>query len=201
MSESKVLLLGATGLVGGHALKILLDNEKVATVYTPTRRPLEVKHEKLINPTVDFSTLTGEEEFFMVEACYCALGSTIKKAGSQEAFKQVDHDLVIQLAQWVFKNGCQNFAVISSVGADATSSNFYLKTKGQMEEDLRKIGFQNLKILNPGLIIGKRNESRPLETLSQALAPLFDPLLLGPLKKYRSIKAQDLAHQLVADLD
>lgn len=196
----KVLLLGATGLVGSCVLEILLANDKYQTIYAPTRRPLLIQDKKLQNIVVDFNNLTGDEDFLKVDVCFCCLGTTIKTAGSQVAFKRIDHDLVIDMAQKVRKAGCNKFAVISSVGANSESSNFYLKTKGEMENDLYKIGFTHLKIINPSLIIGKRGESRPLETLGQTIMPLFDGLLLGPLKKYRTIKAKDLAQILVESI-
>jgi uncharacterized protein YbjT (DUF2867 family) len=201
MKEQRVLLLGSTGLVGSYVLDDLIDLDRVSKVYAPTRRSLPVTHSKLENPIINFDELKNSDSFFQVDVCICCLGTTIKKAGSQEAFKKIDHDLVISTARNVHENGCENFFVISSVGADSKSSNFYLKTKGEMEENLRKIGFKNLQIINPSLIIGKRNESRPLESLGQAFMPMVSPIFIGPFRKYRPVKAEVLAKQLVSFLN
>jgi uncharacterized protein YbjT (DUF2867 family) len=130
-------------------------------------------------------------------AC-CALGTTIAAAGSQDAFRRVDFDCTLAFARFALRAGARRFVLVSSVGADAGSTNFYLRVKGEVEDALRALPFESLVVLRPGLLLGDRRESRPAEALARFVAPLFNPLLLGPLAKYRSVYADRVAAAMVA---
>ena len=128
---------------------------------------------------------------------YCCLGTTIKKAGSQEAFRTIDHTLVITIAELMRKQGAGQFLVISSMGADSNSKVFYNRTKGEMEEAVKEIGYPCLRILRPSLLLGKREEFRFGEKIGLILTPLLKPFLIGSLKKYAPVEAESVAHFMV----
>jgi uncharacterized protein YbjT (DUF2867 family) len=137
----------------------------------------------------DLATLTAED-FQGAQDVFCALGTTIRKAGSQAAFRHVDLDLPLRAAEQALKAGAEQFVVVSSVGADADSKNFYLRTKGEMERELAKLPFYALHVLRPSLLIGKRPEFRLGEAIGMKLAPVLDLLTFGPLRKYHSMQAE-----------
>jgi uncharacterized protein YbjT (DUF2867 family) len=188
-----VLLAGSTGLVGAEVLKLLLADPRVRRIVAPSRRPLPADS-RLENPVTDFMHLTGGESWWRVDAVICALGSTIRKAGSQAAFHKVDHDLPLLIARYAKAQGARSYAFNSSVGADAGSGNFYLRTKGEAEQDLEECGFPSLTIVRPSVIGGKRQESRPLEKLAIALLQVARPLVP---RRYRVVHAAKIARILL----
>ncbi|NHB67756.1 hypothetical protein G8O23_03565 [Bacteroidales bacterium M08MB] len=133
-----------------------------------------------------------------INYAFCCLGTTMRKAGSREAFRKVDFDMVVDFAQKAKTAGIERFAVVSSIGANPKSKNFYLKTKGQVEEELKKIGFARLVIVRPSLLLGKRNERRIAEDIGKVLYSIFSILFIGPLKKYKGIKDEDVAKAMIA---
>jgi uncharacterized protein YbjT (DUF2867 family) len=137
----------------------------------------------------DLGSLVAND-FQGAQEVFCALGTTIRKAGSQAAFRHVDMELPLRAARESLKAGAEQFIVVSSVGADASSKNFYLRTKGEMERELAQLPFKAIHILRPSLLIGKRQEFRLGEALGIMIAPVLDLLTLGPLRKYHSIRAQ-----------
>ena len=147
--------------------------------------------------TVDFQRIEQSLGAFPVERVYCALGTTIRKAGSPEAFRQVDYECTLALARWARAQGATDFRLVSSAGADASASNFYLRVKGETERDLATLGFTSLQIFRPGVLLGERTESRLGERIGQALSIAVGPLLLGPLAKYRATRAEDVARAMV----
>lgn len=182
------VLAGASGLVGGHVAR-LAAADTVALV----RR--EMAGLRLPQRVVDFGALDLGE--LRVERVYCALGTTIRKAGSQAAFRLVDFDYPMALARAARAAGATDFRLVSSVGADARSSNFYLRVKGELEEALAGLGFASLMIFRPAVLLGDRGESRPGEMVGKALSVAVGPLLLGPLAKYRATRAEDVARAMV----
>jgi len=191
------LLAGATGLVGRACLRALLDNEAYATVAVLTRRPLDETHPKLRVHLVDFGR---PDQLRPVEAdeAFCALGTTMARAGSQSAFRAVDYLAVLSVADLSLEGGARQFVLVSSAGADPAASNFYLAVKGEAEAAVSKRPFASVHILRPGLLLGDRQESRFAEGLMRAVAPAFNPLLLGPLTKYRAISAERVGRAMVA---
>ena len=184
-----VLLAGGTGLVGTRLTRLLSACRDVALtslVRTP-RSPAEraINFEALV---ADPLGLAGPDRIDVGISC---LGTTIRKAGSQTAFRRVDHDYVLAVARAALGNGARQFIMISSIGAGG--SGFYLRVKGEIEEAVRSLGFARLDIIRPGLILGGRRERRPIERFAQQLAPLLNPLLVGGLRRYASVPAHTVA--------
>src|SRR5687767_7160300 len=152
------LLAGATGLVGGHLLDDLLDSPGYARVYAVTRRPLGREHPRLANRIVQFDRLVSQLKGTTCTEAYCCLGTTIADAGSQEAFRQVDLGYVLAFARAARAAQAQRFVVVSSVGADPGSKNFYLRVKGEMEAAVSALGFPALDIMQPALLLGWRRQ-------------------------------------------
>ena len=193
-AQSKVALLaGATGLVGTTLLDILLESDDFSRVVAVTRRPLAREHPRLANRTVQFDKLASQFAGFSCHSVFCCLGTTIRAAGSEEGFRKVDVDYVLALARVAQAAQAQRFIVLSSVGADAHSKNFYLRTKGEMEEALVKMNLTALDILQPSVLLGWRGELRPLEFAATLLMPLVNPLLVGTYAIYRGIPVRTLA--------
>jgi uncharacterized protein YbjT (DUF2867 family) len=186
------LLAGASGLTGGHALEALLSAPDVARVLAVSRRPLGREHPRLANRIVQFERLEAQLKGISCDVALCCLGTTRRQAGSPEAFRAVDVDCVLSFARAARSAGARRFVVISSVGANADARNFYLRTKGEVEQQLGNVGFESLDILQPSLLLGWRGEVRPLELAALAVMPLLNPLLRGKYLPYRSISARVL---------
>lgn len=187
LTPQRILLAGATGLTGEHLLDRLLNEPTVECVLAPTRKPL-AEHQRLENPVGKLEGLLPQLSG-KIDTAFCCLGSTLKDAGSQEAFRNIDHDLVLAFAARARELGARHLVVISSLGADPTSSIFYCQVKGEMEQALRAQGWPQLTIARPSQLLGPRMQVRPVERLT---APL-SYLLPG---KYRGISACALAHAL-----
>jgi uncharacterized protein YbjT (DUF2867 family) len=187
---------GATGLVGNLLLHKLLDDPQVAHVIAPTRHPLAA-HPKLVNPTFngkDWPALPPLEE------AYGCLGTTRKAAGSDEAFRAVDLELTRAFARAARTAGARRFGLISSVGADSRSRLLYPRTKGEAEAAVSGMGFENVAIVRPSFLVGERAESRPGEKLLITAFRIADPILIGPLRRWRAVRAEDVAAALIAAL-
>jgi uncharacterized protein YbjT (DUF2867 family) len=189
----RLLLAGATGLVGEAALRRALDAPQVAQVVAPTRRPLPA-HPKLLNPVVDFDALPGDADWWRVDAVACALGTTIRDAGSREAFRRVDHDYPLAIARHAHAHGAAAFALVSAMGADAGSRVFYSRTKGEIEDALAGIGFASLTLLRPGLLGGERKQHRGGERLALRVLEVLDGVLP---QRYRIVPAERVADALL----
>lgn len=198
----KIILFGATGLIGNELLKLLLSN----TGYQVTafrRHPIVADRQPttFVNEVIQFENLEEQSSRISGDVVICCLGTTIKKAKTKENFRKVDHDLVLKVASIAAANGVKSFMVISSIGADPTSRNFYLKTKGEMERDIQALAFERIWILRPSMLTGNRKEFRLGEKTGIALAKVMNPLLIGPLKKYRPIAAETVAKAMLALLN
>lgn len=189
-----VLLLGATGLVGRHALHQALDDPRVARVIAPTRRPLpahpKLENAKLENPVVDFDALPGDAAWWAVDGVICALGTTIRQAGSKAAFRRVDVDYVIDTAKRARAAGAQRYALNSSAGANAASRIFYLRCKGEAEEAVQALGYASVTIVRPSLIGGERDAPRPSERRTARLLDALGGLVPA---RYRVVPAERIA--------
>jgi uncharacterized protein YbjT (DUF2867 family) len=189
------VVTGASGLVGGLLLDGLLEDPLYREVLSLGRRSLPKQHPKLVQRAVDFARLE-EETLPSVDDAFCCLGTTIKKAGSQEAFRAVDHDAVLAFAKATRKAGARRFLVVTALGANPDSRVFYNRVKGEVERDLQGLGFESLVILQPSLLLGDRAESRPGEraaiVASRVLAPLLRPF------GGRPIEARTVARAMVA---
>ena len=175
----KVLILGASGLVGSNALEQTLAHPSITQVIAPTRKPLP-HSSKLTHPVSDqLELLLPEVITWGVDAAICAMGTTIGKAGSKEAFRQVDYVLPLAFASRAHQQGAETFALVSAIGASVDSSFFYARTKGEVERDMKLVGFRSLTILRPSIIGGKRDETRFAEGLALRLSRLLAPVLPG----------------------
>ncbi|MDO9606252.1 MAG: NAD-dependent dehydratase [Hydrogenophaga sp.] len=190
---SRLMLVGATGLVGHCVLQQALADVRVNQVVAPTRRALP-PHPKLLNPLVDFDHLPVDAGWWVVDAVICTLGTTIKVAGSQAAFYRVDHDFPLQVARLAQRQGAKAYALNSALGADPASRVFYSRTKGELERDLQTLGYPSLTFVRPGLIGGERQQNRPAEQLAVRLSTLLQPLLP---RRYRVVPAGRIAHHLL----
>ncbi len=192
----KCLIAGATGLIGSHALRLLLDSPEVHQVVSVARKSLP-SHPKLNQVVITFGAL-DTEQLPSCDVALCALGTTIKAAGSQKAFKTVDHDYVLAFARAAKRAGVRTFVLVSALGADENSKVFYSRIKGETERDIKDLGFESVVILRPSLLIGERKESRPLEKMAILMAPLYRQFLVGPLKQYTPVRANKVAEVMVA---
>lgn len=155
----RLLVLGATGLVGSHVVDLAIEDERIDEVIAPVRRPLP-QRPGLVAPRVDFKQLPEVAPWWQADAAICALGTTLKKAGSRGAFQRVDHGYVLQAARLAQRHGTRTFVLNSAMGADPGSRIFYNRVKGEVERDLREVGFDSLTLVRPGLIGGEREEFR-----------------------------------------
>jgi uncharacterized protein YbjT (DUF2867 family) len=187
------LLAGASGLVGGYVLDALLDAPDFSRVFAVTRRPLGREHPRLANRIVQFEKLETQLKGQTCHVAFCCLGSTLKQAGSQQAFRQVDFDYVLAFARTARVAQAQRLVVVSSAGASAQSKHFYLRVKGEMEAALEVLDFPALDILQPGPLLGWRGELRPGELLASLVMPVLNPLLGGTRMPYRGITARKVA--------
>ena len=191
--EKNALIIGATGLVGENALKTLLQSNIYKEVIALVRTPLEYQHKKLKEIIINFDHLDEYQSLFAVDDIYCCLGTTIKKAKTQENMKKIDVDYPVKCATLGKKMGAKQFIVISAIGANSNSAIFYSRIKGMLEENLAALSFDALLILQPSLLLGERDEFRFGEKISSIIFPLLHPLLVGPLKKYKGIHAEKVA--------
>lgn len=172
----KLLLVGATGLVGRHVLELALADERVTQVVAPVRRPLP-EHPRLLAPQVDYEQLPEDADWWRADAVICTLGTTMKLAGSREAFRRVDHDYPLQVARLAHRHGTPTYALNSAVGANARSRFFYNRVKGELEAHLGEVGFASLALVRPGLIGGQRADHRRGEGAMLRVLGLLEPLL------------------------
>ena len=191
------LIAGASGLVGGHCLELLLKSDRYSQVISVGRRELPLIHPKLEQKVIDFNKLASYAADLAVDDVYCCLGTTIKKAGSEEAFYKVDHTYVVDLAKVTANKGASQFIVVSAMGADAGSMFFYNKVKGEMEQDIQQQGFETVHILRPSLLLGDREEQRTGEELASKIMKPLSNLMVGPLKKYKPIEAETVAKAML----
>lgn len=172
----KLLLVGASGLVGSHVLQRALVDERVSEVVAPSRCVL-ISHPKLTVPLIDFDNLPTDAPWWQVDAVICTLGTTMKRAGSQAAFRRVDHAYPLAVAKRVRQQGAPTYVLNSAVGADVESRFFYNRVKGELERDLAACGFDSLTLVRPGLISGLRQEFRAGERAAECVLKLLGPLL------------------------
>ena len=192
--HNKSIVLGSTGLIGKHLLTYLC--EKDLSVIAITRRPIEDIPKNASPMIIDFDEFLDQGHLPDCEHIYICLGTTIKKAGSQESFKKVDLDYCLGFAKKARESGATTISLVTSVGANADSKNFYLKIKGKLENEIKAMGFDSVNIFQPGLLLGNRDEIRPLEFLGQYGSFLLNMFLFGSLKKYRSIQASKVANAM-----
>ncbi len=200
-ANRKAMIAGATGLVGSQLLARLLQSDLYAQVIAPSRKPLATTHEKLTTEIFAFEEIpdlaVASPSLFQVDDVFCCLGTTLKTAGSKQAFEAVDYGHVLALAKACEQQGAQRFFLGSAVGANPESSNFYSQVKGRTEVAVSKLGFSSVYWIRPSLLLGERDEHRAGEAWAQRLAPLFSPVLAGPLRQFRPVTAADVASHIM----
>ncbi len=194
--KTNALIAGATGLVGSELLNLLAAKDYYESVHLPVRSETALVTPNVVQHKVDFFNLDTFNPGVSFRDVYICLGTTHKKAGGRAGFYRVDHDIVMNVAQWAKTHGAERLSIVSSIGADAGSRSFYLKTKGQVEQELKALGFRQLTILRPSLLLGNRQEFRRAEALAAKIYPLFTFVLQGRLKKYRAVQASKVAEAM-----
>ncbi len=187
------VIIGASGLIGSKLLNQLLHSSDFEKVISLGRKKLKLKHRKLHQEIIDFEDKDTYNSFIKGDVFFCCLGTTQKQTPNRDDYYKIDHDYPVNMANAAVENGINQFHFISAIGADATSGNFYLKTKGETESDLKNAGLKRLFIYQPSLLTGRSHNKRLGERIAAFAMKLINPLLLGSLKKYRSIAALTVA--------
>ncbi|NQY54392.1 MAG: NAD-dependent epimerase/dehydratase family protein [Campylobacteraceae bacterium] len=195
--KKKALLLGASGLVGSFCLKYLLEDDSYSSIIVLSRKELNIKNDKLSVLITDFKNLNDLCKDIKVDDVFSCFGTTIKKAGSKEEFYKIDHNFVLNLAKILLVNGARQFLLVSSMGANSSSSIFYNKVKGDIENDLEKLNYESLKIFRPSVLIGDRKEKRLGEDIFKFISKYMPFLFVFSLKKYKGTKVNDLAFTMI----
>ncbi|MCG8476935.1 MAG: oxidoreductase [Cytophagales bacterium] len=185
----KALIVGASGLVGGYVLDLLLASPHYSVVISVGRKVLPVDHPKLEQRKVSFDALDEQDLEEEADDMFCCLGTTIKKAGSREVYRKVDCDYVLASARLGLKAGVRHFLIVTALGANPDSRIFYNKIKGETEQLLEMLAFEQLSILQPSLLLGDREEFRLGEKIGACLFKAFSWMFVGKLRKYRAIPA------------
>ena len=191
------LIIGATGLVGEECLKELLASSIYEKVIVLARKQPQMENPKLKTIVVDFDKLEAYKPEIKADDIYCTIGTTIAKAGSQAAFKKVDYEIPLRVAEIAKQNGAKKFILVSAMGANSGSGIFYSRVKGELEDALKKLNYDSLIIFRPSLLIGNRKEKRTGEAIGVFVAKKLSFLFTGPLKKYRGTPVEVLAKKMV----
>lgn len=187
------LIIGSTGLIGFKLLELLLESDEYPSVITFVKRDSGIQHPKLKQYIIDFDKPETYRELVVGDDFFCTIGTTIKKAGSQEAFRKVDFEYPKHFAAIAQQNKVKQFLIVSSLGADAASSNFYLRTKGEIQDFLKGCLFESVSVFQPSLLLGNRKEFRLGEKIGAFFMKLFSFIFIGNLKKYKPIQSEAVA--------
>lgn len=191
----KAIIAGASGLTGSHLLNILLQQPGYDEVLVLVRKELPVSHKKLVQVITDFTQLEQHQNLINGHAFFCCLGTTRHKTPDMVGYRRIEFEYPVQLARMACDNGIAQYHLMSSLGANPDTSSFfyYTKLKGETEQAIEQLHLPCLHIYRPSLLTGERNEHRPEERFASAAMKIIDPLLIGGLKKYRSISAATVA--------
>ncbi|MFT4525759.1 MAG: hypothetical protein ACI85F_001915 [Bacteroidia bacterium] len=184
-------LAGGTGLIGSFLTQFLDEDSDFESIQFLSRKRVDLSDKFQVVDLSEMSKLTA------INVGFCALGTTMATAGSKEAFYKIDHDLVLDFAKSCKQVGAKTFVLVSSVGANSKTSNFYLKVKGEVEEAVNQLGFDRLVILRPSMLLGPRKEHRLGELIGKKVMCAIDPLMFGPMDKYRGINAATVARAMI----
>lgn len=193
MQTKTALVIGSTGLIGSQLVDLLLASEHYEKVLIFVKRDSEKSHLKLEQHIINFDAPETYQHLVKGDDLFCTIGTTIKKAGSQSAFRKVDYEYPIAFSKIAKTNNIKQFLIVSSLGANKDSNNFYLTTKGEMEAELAKANFETTVIVRPFLLLGQRSEFRLGEKIGAFFSKGFSFLLFGKLKKYRPIESSTVA--------
>jgi uncharacterized protein YbjT (DUF2867 family) len=197
MENRKALVIGATGLIGRSLVFELLKSDAYSEVIVLTRRDLVIKHSKLNQQLIDFDLLPNYSSYIQVDDVFCCMGSTQAKTPDLTLYRKIDFTYPLQVAKMTKELGAKQFLLVSSMGANINSSIFYSRLKGEIEKAILDLNFPIYKIFRPSLLLGSRNESRPLETISQYLMRVLNVFFIGPLKKYKAIPGSTVAKAML----
>lgn len=191
------LVAGGTGLVGRHLVDLLVEAKEFDEISVLVRKGSTCQFKGVSVHELDYNHLSDVKSLLRADSVFCCLGTTMKKAGSKEQFQRVDFTYPYELARLSLENGCRQFNIITASGANSKSMFFYNKIKGEVENALSKLEFQNINIFRPSLLLGQREEQRIAEKVGAAVAKVINPLLVGGLKKYRAIQAETVARAMI----
>jgi uncharacterized protein YbjT (DUF2867 family) len=197
MEGRTAIIFGATGLVGNLLLEELIKSPDYSSVKIFVRQPAGVSEVKIEEIITDFSDPDSFSAKIIGDDLFICLGTTIKKVGTVANMEKIDRDLPIMLAGIARKNGIKRIAVVSSIGASASSRNYYLRIKGEMEEGILKLDFEKIVIVRPSMLLGDRKERRTGEMVSKVVIKAFQPVLTGKLLKYRAIHGRNVARAMI----
>jgi len=191
------LVFGATGLTGSHLVELLSENPFYTEIIVFNRRRVGYHYPKVREIVADIQNTNEIARMINGDDLFCCIGTTKKKAGSKEKFREIDYGIPVEIARIAKANGIRTFLYMSSIGANSHTSNFYLRTKGETEDALKAFNFPSLVILRPSMLLGKRRERRIGESMGKVVMGLFGVFLIGKLKKYRAIFADDVARAMI----
>lgn len=192
----KAIVFGATGFIGSHLLSDLLDSPDYAQVIAMVRKPLTLSHPKLTVLIGDLASLPALKSQLVADEVFIALGTTRKHTPDEAEYYKIDHDYPVLAARIAKDNGARSVFLVTAVGANVKSGVFYVRTKGEVERDIIALDFDHTHIFRPSMILGTRTEDRPRERLFIAVWDVINPLLMGPVDRYRGLKGDDIAHAI-----
>lgn len=193
----EAIITGATGLIGSNLLDRLLDHPEFTRVTAIVRSEIAKQHPKFQQLVVDFDHLENHQEHIKADVVFCALGTTKSKTPDEKQYRKVDYQYPLDIAFIAQQNGASQYHLVSAMGANVKSSIFYSRLKGEVERDLKTIPFKAVHIYRPSLLDGDRKENRTAEGFMIGLMRILNPVLIGPLKKYRSIKIEHVASAML----
>lgn len=197
MEQRKALVIGATGLIGRNLVFEILKTENYTELIVLTRRDLVIKHPKLQQHIIDFDELESFAHLMQVDDVFCCMGSTQSKTPDVNLYRKIDYTYPLQVAVLAKERGARQFHLVSSMGANSNSTIFYSRLKGEIEMAIRELNYESYFIYRPSLLLGSRNESRPLETISQYLMRVLNILFVGPLKKIKAIPGSTVSKAML----
>ena len=195
MESKTAIIAGASGLIGRSLTQMILNSDDYGQVIALVRKPLGLQHDKLKEQIIDFNELRQMQDFPKGDDIFCCLGTTMKQAGSKDAFYKVDFTYPYELAQTALEAGADRYFLISAMGAKKNSRVYYNRVKGELEDKISFLNYRTIYIFKPSLLRGKRNESRPGESFAQAFTRIVP--FVGPWKKYHPIKAEKVADAMM----
>ncbi len=192
------LVAGSTGLVGNELLRKLIAHPEYKRIHILVRNPIETDSDKVRQHVIDFNEVRKFSPGERIDHVFCTLGTTIKKAGTRENFRKVDHDYVVELGRLAKDWEAEKFLVVTALGANPGSAIFYNRVKGETERDLANTGLSQLHIFRPSLLMGDRKEHRAGEKSAIAVYKVINPLFVGKLRKYKGIQAEKVAGAMIS---